>query len=138
VSCVKALPSASESTAAADGAIWSAASRHVDLGFQNSSASFNSSPLIDPTPRYNCLKLLMFDCDGTLVDSQHKICAAMDQAYSAHGLPPRTRLLSVLGLSQIEALTALGQGGLVDQYKARLPCLHRRPQGSRYSPAPVR
>jgi phosphoglycolate phosphatase len=58
------------------------------------------------------LKLLIFDCDGTLVDSQHKICAAMQEAYRAHGLPPpqRARLLSVIGLSPTEMFTALGEG----------------------------
>jgi phosphoglycolate phosphatase len=73
------------------------------------------------------LKLIIFDCDGTLVDSQHKICAAMQQAYSAHGLrlPPRERLRSIVGLSLTEAFTALGEGaegfpvqGLVERYKA--------------------
>ncbi|HKY87328.1 MAG TPA: HAD hydrolase-like protein, partial [Pseudorhodoplanes sp.] len=32
------------------------------------------------TPR----KLVIFDCDGTLVDSQHMICAAMQQAFLDH------------------------------------------------------
>jgi phosphoglycolate phosphatase len=73
------------------------------------------------------LKLLIFDCDGTLVDSQHKICAAMHEAYSAHGLPApaRARLLSVVGLSLTEAFTALREGAegypvqsLVDRYRA--------------------
>jgi len=29
------------------------------------------------------LKLAIFDCDGTLVDSQADICAAMDAAFKA-------------------------------------------------------
>ena len=33
------------------------------------------------------LKLVVFDCDGTLVDSQHMIVAAMGRAMTAHGLP---------------------------------------------------
>jgi len=33
------------------------------------------------------LKLIIFDCDGTLVDSQHMICTAMSRAYLAHNLP---------------------------------------------------
>ena len=33
------------------------------------------------------LKLVIFDCDGTLVDSQHMILAAMTRAYDAHGIP---------------------------------------------------
>ena len=31
-------------------------------------------------------KLFIFDCDGTLVDSQHRIVAAMGEAFGAHGL----------------------------------------------------
>jgi phosphoglycolate phosphatase len=73
------------------------------------------------------LKLLIFDCDGTLVDSQHKICAAMQAAYSAQGLPTpaRERLVSIVGLSLTEAFTALGEGAdgypvqsLIAQYRA--------------------
>ena len=58
------------------------------------------------------LKLIIFDCDGTLVDSQHMICAAMSQAYAAHKLPvpERETMLSIIGLSLIEAFTELGQG----------------------------
>src|ERR1043165_9226889 len=58
------------------------------------------------------LKLVIFDCDGTLVDSQHMILAAMTQAYGAHGipLPEREVLLSVIGLSLVEAFTKLGEG----------------------------
>ena len=32
-------------------------------------------------------RLALFDCDGTLVDSQHNICAAVDEVFAAHGLP---------------------------------------------------
>lgn len=58
------------------------------------------------------LKLVIFDCDGTLVDSQHMIVTAMTRAYGAHGiaLPERERLLSIIGLSLTEAFTALGNG----------------------------
>ncbi len=47
------------------------------------------------------LKLVIFDCDGTLVDSQHMICTAMSGAYAAHGLPvpERETMLSIVGLS---------------------------------------
>jgi phosphoglycolate phosphatase len=60
----------------------------------------------------NPLKLIIFDCDGTLVDSQHLIVAAMTNAYAAHGIPLPTRevLLSVVGLSLVEAFTKLGEG----------------------------
>jgi phosphoglycolate phosphatase len=72
------------------------------------------------------LKLVIFDCDGTLVDSQHMIVAAMTQAYRAHDLPlpEREVLLSVVGLSLIEAFTKLGEGtqafpteSLADHYR---------------------
>lgn len=60
----------------------------------------------------NPLKLVVFDCDGTLVDSQLMIVSAMTSAYEAHGiaLPQRETLLSVIGLSLMEAFTALGNG----------------------------
>lgn len=32
-------------------------------------------------------RLALFDCDGTLVDSQHNICAAMDETFTRNGLP---------------------------------------------------
>jgi len=72
------------------------------------------------------LKLVVFDCDGTLVDSQHMICTAMAKAYQAHGLavPDRETMLSIVGLSLVEAFTALGQGAegfpaasLAEQYR---------------------
>ena len=53
--------------------------------------------------------LVLFDCDGTLVDSQHHIVAAMEAAFSAHGLnaPERQRILSIVGLSLFEAVSEL-------------------------------
>ena len=72
------------------------------------------------------MKLVIFDCDGTLVDSQHMIVAAMSQAYRAHGLrvPQREVLLSVVGLSLVEAFAKLGEGreafpaeSLADHYR---------------------
>lgn len=56
--------------------------------------------------------LVVFDVDGTLVDSQHAIVAAMDAAYAESGLaaPERESVLSIVGLSVREAVTALGAG----------------------------
>lgn len=54
-------------------------------------------------------KLALFDCDGTMVDSQANICASMDQAFLAHGLTPpdhhKTR--RIVGLSLQEAVRQL-------------------------------
>jgi phosphoglycolate phosphatase len=63
----------------------------------------------------NLLKLVVFDCDGTLVDSQHLIVSAMSSAYAAHGMPApeRETVLSIVGLSLVEAFTHLG-GGAAD------------------------
>ena len=55
------------------------------------------------------IRLAIFDCDGTLVDSQHNICLAMADAFAMNGLaapdPHRTR--RVVGLSLIEAMEAM-------------------------------
>ncbi len=55
------------------------------------------------------MKLVIFDCDGTLVDSQHMICAAMRQAYEANNLsvPARDHLLAIVGLSLPDAFRRL-------------------------------
>lgn len=54
-------------------------------------------------------RLVVFDCDGTLIDSQHMIVAAMAHTFEAHGLAPlpRETVLSIVGLSLEEALLAL-------------------------------
>lgn len=55
------------------------------------------------------LRLAIFDCDGTLVDSQHSIVAAMQDAFDAVALPcpSRTDCLSVVGLSLPQAMARL-------------------------------
>ena len=55
------------------------------------------------------MQLVIFDVDGTLVDSQHLIVAAQRSAFAAVGLPAptRERSLSIVGLSLPEAFTAL-------------------------------
>ncbi|MGQ3674651.1 HAD-IA family hydrolase [Xanthobacter sp. TB0139] len=65
------------------------------------------SPVSSPGPL-----LVLFDCDGTLVDSQHLIVSAMLDAHAMHGLTPpsRERLLSIVGLSLVEAFTDLAEG----------------------------
>lgn len=55
------------------------------------------------------MKLVILDCDGTLVDSQNGICEAMVHAFTGLGLeaPTRAHTLSVVGLSLPEAFAVL-------------------------------
>lgn len=55
------------------------------------------------------MKLVVFDCDGTLVDSQAAICRSMEAAFSAAGLPApdRTAVRRIVGLSLPQALLEL-------------------------------
>jgi phosphoglycolate phosphatase len=54
-------------------------------------------------------RLAIFDCDGTLVDSQINICLAMEDCFARAGLeaPCRDRTRRVVGLSLIEAMHAM-------------------------------
>ena len=72
------------------------------------------------------MKLVIFDCDGTLVDSQHNITAAMAHAFAALELeaPSRAAVLGVVGLSLPEAFQVLApdhardvQGALAGHYR---------------------
>ncbi|MFD1702091.1 HAD-IA family hydrolase [Methylopila henanensis] len=58
--------------------------------------------------------LVVFDVDGTLVDSQHAIVAAMTEAYVGNGLaaPSREAILGIVGLSVPEAVAVLSASGL--------------------------
>ena len=62
------------------------------------------------------MKLVLFDCDGTLADSQNAIASAMDAAFEAERLtsPGRAKTLSIVGLSLPEAITALAPEHPVD------------------------
>lgn len=55
------------------------------------------------------LRLVIFDVDGTLVDSQAEIVAAMSLAFQSEGLemPERATILSIVGLSLAEAFAQL-------------------------------
>mgnify|MGYP001250040533 CR=1 FL=1 len=55
------------------------------------------------------MKLVIFDCDGTLVDSQHLIVACMNEAFAGLGRPAPSReaTLSIVGLSLFEAFATL-------------------------------
>jgi phosphoglycolate phosphatase len=58
------------------------------------------------------IKLAIFDCDGTLVDSGAAIRAALEQAFAAHGLqcPPPQVTRKVIGLSLMESMAMLAPG----------------------------
>ena len=71
--------------------------------------------------------LVVFDIDGTLVDSQDHIRAAMGAAFAANNLPapPGARVLSIVGLSLPQAVATLApdlapavQARIVEAYKA--------------------
>lgn len=81
-------------------------------------------------------RLVIFDCDGTLVDSQHIIVAAMDMAFGAHGvaIPTRDEVLSIVGLSLGEAVARLAPAEtpdrvhvLAESYKEAFGVLRRDP-----------
>lgn len=57
------------------------------------------------------MKLVLFDCDGTLVDSQNVIVAAMGRAFARAELamPSREAVLGIVGLSLVEAMQRLGE-----------------------------
>lgn len=71
------------------------------------------------TPR----RLILFDVDGTLVDSQSSIVSAMVAAFSALGLPvpARAAILSIVGLPLEHAMARLAP----DQCAARQAALVR-------------
>lgn len=55
------------------------------------------------------LRLALFDCDGTLVDSQFAIIDAMASAWAEHGLgkPDPVEVRRIVGLSLVEAVSRL-------------------------------
>lgn len=76
------------------------------------------------------MKLIIFDCDGTLVDSQHKICAAMTHAFTAMALPvpARSEILGIVGLSLPQVFAVLApeqpprvQAELAELYRMDFP-----------------
>ncbi len=88
------------------------------------------------------LRLVLFDVDGTLVDSQGSIVAAMTASFNALSLPvpDRQAILSIVGLSLPVAISKLAnehatevQQRLVDGYKQAYHA-HRVAQGAASSP----
>lgn len=83
-------------------------------------------------------RLVIWDVDGTLVDSQAEIMAAMTSAFATEGLPmlDRPKVLSIVGLSLAEAFAVLcpdselaQQTRLVQAYKDAFSDL-RGPDGN--------
>ncbi|HSG54819.1 MAG TPA: HAD-IA family hydrolase [Paracoccaceae bacterium] len=88
------------------------------------------------------LRLIIFDVDGTLVDSQASIVAAMAHAFASEGLPlpERAAILGVVGLSLevamprlVPAQTADTHARLVQAYKGAF-MQDRTAQGARHAP----
>ena len=82
------------------------------------------------------LKLAVFDCDGTLVDSQHHIVAAVVETWRRHDLPPPAAALvrTGIGLSLHQTLSRLAPDGdaalhdsLTDTYKAVYTAMRQQP-----------
>jgi phosphoglycolate phosphatase len=72
------------------------------------------------------IRLVVFDCDGTLVDSQKLIVECLQGAFDAEGLvPPAPEAIRrIVGLSLVEAVHRLMQGvdlvraaGIAERYK---------------------
>lgn len=64
---------------------------------------------------------MLFDVDGTLIDSQHMIAAAMARAFAARGLPApsRAETLGIVGLSLDVAMSRLiGRAEADDEVRA--------------------
>ncbi len=88
------------------------------------------------------LRLVLFDVDGTLVDSQGSIVSAMTASFQAASLPvpDRPAILSIVGLSLPHAIARLApeqcdtvQHDLVEGYKAAYHA-QRLEQGAASSP----
>lgn len=82
------------------------------------------------------LKLAVFDCDGTLVDSQHHIVAAVVETWRRHDLPPPAAALvrTGIGLPLHQTLSRLAPDGdaalhdsLTDTYKAVYTAMRQQP-----------
>jgi phosphoglycolate phosphatase len=82
------------------------------------------------------VRLVLFDCDGTLVDSQHVIVAAMVAAWRAHGLvdPSAHAVRRIVGLPLVQAIAMLlprdataAPERVAESYKEAFFELRRRP-----------
>ena len=87
------------------------------------------------------MKLVVFDVDGTLVDSQAHILGAMAHAHAVTGmtLPPREVVLGIVGLSLPQAMAQLHpdaaddrRDALVQGYKAAFGQMRARTESPLY------
>lgn len=64
------------------------------------------------------IRLAVFDCDGTLVDSQANICRAMEASFVEHRLDPpgREAIRRIVGLSLIPAIALLAPAAAAAQH----------------------
>jgi phosphoglycolate phosphatase len=64
-------------------------------------------------------RLAIFDCDGTLVDSQANICRAVEETLAAARIDPPSRdhIRRVVGLSLVEAMQALLPEATADDHR---------------------
>lgn len=67
-------------------------------------------------------RLVIFDCDGTLVDGQAAICDTMDEAFEAASLPApdRNEVRRMVGLSLPHALRLLAPDASDEEHEAAL------------------
>lgn len=65
-----------------------------------------------PMSGQGSVRLAVFDCDGTLVDGQHSIIAAMREAFRAEQLPepPSGAVRRIVGLPLMDGVTRLAPG----------------------------
>lgn len=79
-------------------------------------------------------RIAIFDCDGTIVDSQAAICMAMERAFTEHDLvpPPRQAIRRIVGLSLPQAIWSLrpdgdeaGNVSLTESYKQAFGAIRR-------------
>ncbi|MBL8701127.1 MAG: HAD-IA family hydrolase [Alphaproteobacteria bacterium] len=82
------------------------------------------------------LRLAVFDCDGTLVDSQHVIVACMHTAFASEDLPPPAAadIRRVVGLKLAECIARLApdeaparHARIVEAYRAEFFARRTRP-----------
>ena len=89
------------------------------------------------------MKLVVFDVDGTLVDSQAHISKAMRLSFERHGLPAPeiSQVRSIIGLSLLEAIQKIAPEGSKTLYKKLIDtyveCFISLRESPGYAPSPL-